>query len=97
MTFTVQHKRSNELNRRPLPQDLAEGQVAINTNDDAPGMFFRTNNAALVKVGSCAVSDTEPVATNYTSLSVGEMWLDTSTPNINRLKVWNGTTWLIVS
>ena len=97
MSFTVQHKRSSELNRRPLPQDLAEGQVAINSNDDTPGMFIRTQNAALVKIGPCAIGNNSPAPTNYTTLTVGEMWLDTSLTNVNRLKVWNGTEWLIVS
>ena len=96
MSFTVQHKRSDEENRRPLPTDLAEGQVAINTNDDTPGMFFRTKNAALVRVGSCHVSDNPPAPTNYTQLSKGEMWLDT-TGGINRLMVWSGTEWLTTS
>ena len=59
-------------------------------------MFFRTANEALVKVGSCHVSDNPPAPTNYTALSKGEIWLDT-TGGINRLKVWDGTQWLTTS
>jgi len=97
MSFTVQHIRSTERDRRPNPTDLVDGQIAINIDDDSPGAFFRTKNDKLVKMGPCAIGRTAPSPTNWTELSVGEMWLDTSAPGVNTLKVWNGTTWLTVN
>ncbi len=93
MSFTVQQKRSSEENRRPNPSSLEDGQVAINYNNDSPGAFFKTTTGSLSKVGSCTVSQTAPAPVNWTELSVGEMWLDTTN---NRLKVWNGTSWITV-
>jgi len=97
MSFTVQHIRSTEKDRRPNPADLVDGQVAINIDDDSPGAFFRTKNDKLVKIGPCAIGSTAPSPVNWTELSVGEMWLDTSVPGVNTLRVWNGATWLTVN
>lgn len=92
MSFTVQHIRSSTEDKRPAPTDLVDGQIAVNFQSAAPGLFFRTSDGSLIKAGPAYVSPTEPVPVNYTTLSVGEMWLDTSTGNI--LKMWNGTEWV---
>ncbi len=97
MSFTVQHKRSGDENRRPDPTTLEQGQVAVNYNNDTPGMFFKNSTGGLVKVGPCAIGATAPAPVNWTELSVGELWLDTSIPGINHLKVWSGTAWLQVN
>lgn len=91
--YTVQHKRSDEVQRRPVPSELANGQVAINYNIQTAGLFFKTANNEIIKVGPPVISALEPVPVNYTVLSVGETWVDTSgdTPT---LKVWDGTQWL---
>ena len=91
MTFQVQDNRSETLNQRPLPTSLLDGQTAINYNNSSPGLFFRTNTGALVKVGPVTVSATAPATAGWTSYSTGEMWLDTDD---NTLKVWSGTAWL---
>lgn len=96
MSFTVQHKRSDEENRRPDPATLEEGQVAINTNNNTPGVFTKTSTGSLVKLGPCAIGASAPVPTNWTELSVGEMWLNT-TGGLNQLNVWDGTQWLTVN
>ena len=96
MSFTVQHKRSGEPDRRPDPADLELGQVAINYNSTSPGMFFKNTAGGLVKVGPCAVGQSPPTPNNYTTLTTGEMWLDT-TSGLNKLKVWSGSVWLEVS
>lgn len=96
MSFTVQHIRSDEEGRRPKPSELVEGQLAINYNDQTPGIFFKTENGGLVKAGPMQVSATEPVPQNYTPFLVGEMWLDTSGVN-PVLKVWDGVSWLITN
>ena len=96
MSFTVQHKRSDEENRRPDPATLEEGQVAINTNNATPGVFTKTSTGSLVKIGPCAVGGRAPSPTNWTELSVGEMWLNTSN-GLNKLNVWDGVQWIEVN
>ena len=96
MSFTVQHIRSDEEGRRPKPSDLVEGQLAINYNNDTPGIFFKTETGELVKAGPMLISATEPVPQNYTPFLVGEMWLDTSGSS-SVLKVWDGLEWIEAS
>ena len=93
MTYTVQHKRSGDINRRPLPNELEEGQVALNFNNDSPGMFFKTSSGLLVKAGPATISDTEPVASdlvNYQTFAVGELWINSSTGVVS---YWTGLGW----
>jgi hypothetical protein len=97
MSFTVQHKRSGDVSRRPDPESLEEGQVAVNYNRDTPGMFFKDSVGGLVKVGPCAIGSFPPAPENYTALSKGEMWLDISQAPVHVLKVWDGTQWLTVN
>ena len=94
MTYTVQHKRSGDINRRPLPNELEEGQVALNFNNDSPGMFFKTSSGLLVKAGPATISDTEPVASdlvNYQTFAVGELWIDSTNGVVS---YWDGTEWV---
>ncbi len=90
MTFQVQDVRSNVLNKRPEPNSLLNGQTAINYNGLSPGLFFRTGEGNLAKVGPTLVSPIAPVAFGYEKYSKGEMWYDTLT---NILKIWNGSAW----
>jgi hypothetical protein len=96
MAFTVQHIRSNEPDRRPKPEDLVDGQIAINQHDSGPGMFFRTTDGNLVKVGPAYISGVEPVPQNHTPFLMGEQWLDTSSAS-PVLKIWDGQEWLEAS
>ena len=93
--YTVQHKRSDEVQRRPIPSELADGQVAINYNVQTAGLFFKSADNAIVKVGPPVISNEAPTPVNYTQLSIGECWLDTSTISPT-LKVWDGSAWLEV-
>ena len=93
--YTVQHKRSDEIQRRPSPSDLADGQVAINYNINSAGLFFKTDDDEIIKVGPPVISDFEPVPVNYTELSIGESWVDTGGVS-PVLKIWSGTQWLEV-
>ena len=93
--YTVQHKRSNEVQRRPTPTELADGQVAINYNINSAGLFFKTGDGEIIKVGPPVISDTEPTPVNYTNLSIGESWVDTGGVSAI-LKIWDGSTWLEV-
>lgn len=94
--MTLQHLRSSTANKRPTPASMADGQVAINTNDTSPGLFFKDNNGALVKIGPVHVGTTAPNASpasgGQSGNSKGELWLDTSGTN-PVLKVWDGSAW----
>lgn len=97
MSFTVQHKRSGELDRRPAPTELAPGQLAVNYNQASPGLFFKTDSGTLVKSGPTHVGATAPSQINWTERSIGEMWLDTSVATAPALKVWTTSGWVTVA
>ena len=96
MSFTVQHIRSDQVERRPDPADLVEGQLAVNYSNTTPGVYFKTDTGNLIKAGPMIISDLEPEPRNYTPFLVGEMWLDTS-KDAPALKVWDGREWLLAS
>ena len=94
---TYKHLRSSTANKRPTTT-IVDGQLAINTNTDSPGLFFKDSaGTGIVKVGPVHVGTTAPNSVpasggstgNYT----GEQWLDTSVSPA-QMKVWNGSTWV---
>jgi len=97
MASSIQLLRSNNAQERPFPGNLLDGQPAINTNPQEPGLFFKANDGTLIKIGPAAVtSDGNPpnfVATGQPGNSVGELWLDKSVP-IPVLKVYDGVQWI---
>ena len=97
MTFLVQHIRSGEFARRPQPLDLAPGQLAVNYNSDSTGLYFRTDNGELVKAGPVHVGASAPPQINWTERSVGEMWLDTTSPLSPSMKVYTTAGWVVVN
>lgn len=97
MSFLVQHIRSGEFARRPQPLDLAPGQLAVNYNNDSPGLFFRTDSGALIKAGPAHVGNAAPVQINYTERSIGEQWVDTTDPQSPALRIYTEAGWQIVN
>ena len=97
MSFLIQHIRSGEFARRPQPLDLAPGQLAVNYNTDSTGLFFRTDNGELVKVGPVHVGASAPPQINYTERSIGEMWLDTTDPISPSMRVYTQGGWSLVN
>lgn len=95
MSFTVQHKRSVVEGKRPFPESLVDGQIAVNVNDDSPALFLKTHRDNIVKIGPCAVGETPPTTANYHKLTVGELWLNI-TNDVNQLNVWDGSQWRVV-
>jgi len=92
--------RSSTASKRPDPADLLPGQPAINYNSSDPGLYFSDSTLSeLLKIGPCHVGPTEPNGTpaigGYAGKCVGESWLDTSDPERNTLKIWDGSAWLI--
>lgn len=94
--MALQHLRSSTANKRPVPGNMSDGQLGINTNDGSPGLFFKDSNNALVKVGPVHVGTTAPNASpasgGTAGNSVGEQWLDTS-GGTYVFKVWDGSAW----
>ena len=93
MTYTVQHKRSAEENRRPRPSQLADGQLALNITDSSPGLFFSTVRGDLVKIGPAHISKKAPSPTNWGNKAIGELWVDT-TKDSKVAKFWTGMEWV---
>ena len=96
--MALQNVRSSEANKRPDPDNMENGQLAVNFNPVSPGLFFRDNSATpkLIKVGPVHVGSSAPNSTpatgGETGNSVGEQWLDTTGGNYD-LKVWDGSAW----
>jgi len=58
--MALQHLRSGTANKRPIPTVMSAGQIAINTNETSPGLFFKDSNGDLVKVGPVHIGTTAP-------------------------------------
>lgn len=95
-TEPLRHLRASTANKRPTPAAMADGQLALNTNNTSPGLFFKDSNGALVKVGPVHVGATapnaSPAAGGSTGNAIGEQWLDTA-GGTYVFKVWDGTAW----
>ena len=94
--MALQHLRSSTANKRPDPAAMSDGQIAVNTADASPGVFFKNASGSLVKVGPIHVGSTAPNATpaagGQAGNSVGEQWLDNS-GGTYVFKIWDGTAW----
>ena len=90
-------KRSADDPKRPIPNSLEFGELTVNYGANEPGVYFRTANDNLSKVGSCfvgaAAPNSSPTLGGLTGNTVGEFWLVTSS-SIPSLKVWTGSVWL---
>jgi hypothetical protein len=97
--MALQHLRSSTANKRPLPANMADGQVAVNTNTSSPGLFVKDSASGLLKIGPTHIGTTapnlSPAAGGATGNTVGEQWLDTAGAN-PLLKVWDGSAWKTV-
>jgi hypothetical protein len=97
MASSIQILRSNTAKERPFPGNLLDGQPALNTNSEEPGLFFKATDGSIVKIGPTAItSDGAPPnagAIGQTGNTVGELWLDKSLP-VPVLKVYDGTQWV---
>ena len=73
--MALQHLRSSTANKRPIPTAMSSGQIAINTNEASPGLFFKDSNGDLVKVGPVHIGtdapNSSPASTAATALVAG--------------------------
>jgi len=94
--MTLQHLRSSTANKRPTPGAMGDGQLAINTNANSTGLFFKDSSGALVKVGPVHIGTTapnvSPASGGASGNTVGEQWLDTTGGSFV-LKIWDGSAW----
>ena len=58
--MALQHLRSSTANKRPIPSVMSAGQLAVNTNEASPGLFFKNSNGDLVKVGPVHIGANAP-------------------------------------
>jgi hypothetical protein len=97
MASSIQLLRSNNAQERPFPGNLLDGQPAINVNSQEPGLFFKTDNETIIKIGPAAItSDGNPPnagAVGQPGNTIGELWLDKSLP-VPVLKVYDGVQWV---
>jgi hypothetical protein len=97
MASSIQILRSTIFRERPFPGNLLEGQPAINLNSSEPGLFFRTSDGSLVKIGPAAITfdgfppNSNPVGSQ--GHTVGEFWFDASIPP-GTLRIFNGSSWI---
>ena len=76
--MALQHLRSGTAHKRPIPAAMSAGQIAINTNEASPGLFFKNSNGDLVKVGPVHIGTTapnsSPASTAATALVSGTIY-----------------------
>ncbi|MDX1373768.1 MAG: hypothetical protein R3321_14940, partial [Nitrososphaeraceae archaeon] len=91
--INYRHKRTSTANKRPLVGDLQVGELVLNHEATAPGVFMKTNSNSLVKIGPVTVSATIPTleGTGTTTYSKGELWFDTTA---GVLKVHDGSSFI---
>lgn len=98
MAANIQFLRSTVPHLRPYPHDLSLGTPMVNVHDADPGLYFRSSNGNLLKVGPTHVSSNPPNVLppggqNH-ALCVGEQWLNTLDSEHPKLLTWNGTIWV---
>ena len=96
MAVTILTRRSDTPNKRPDPNVISEGELAVNIDAATGGLYYKDTDDNIVKVGSCQVSATAPNSTpaGSTGNSIGEFWFNTVA---NALFMWDGTSWVDVT
>ncbi len=96
-TRTIQILRSGVEKKRPNPETLFPGQLAVNIDPAEPGLYFADTDGSLRKVGPCHVGPEPPnsgVPQSYHGGNcVGEMWYDTTEGSLN---IWDGFSWFAI-
>ena len=81
MASRIQLKRSSVIGKRPSGQYLEPGELALNTNQADPGLFFETNSGDIAKVGPTHLGLQPPVSD--VGYGPGETWLDAGNGTMN--------------
>lgn len=91
MAQRFQFKRSSLQGKRPGPEYLEAGEIALNTNATDPGLYFESNDGSITKAGPTYIGPKPP--TSQVGYGHGESWYDTSTGNIRTYDA-ESATWL---
>ena len=81
MTVRIVHKNSNQPGRNPTANQLANGELAINYNEDGPFLSVRDTGGRIVRVGGVWLDDGAPANPAH-----GALWVDTDN---NNLFIWD--------
>lgn len=75
----ILHRRSRVKNKRPLTTDIQWGEIAVNFNDEDPGVYIKDENNKVRKIGGVFYSDSAPdpsaAIDGSSELSHGEIWI----------------------
>ena len=75
----ILHRRSRVKNKRPLTTDIQWGELAVNFNDEDPGLYIKDESSHIRRVGGVYYSSTAPdpsaALDGFPELSHGELWL----------------------
>ena len=76
--MALQHLRTSTAHKRPIPSVMSAGQLAVNTNEASPGLFFKDSNGDLVKVGPVHIGtdapNSSPASVAATALVTGTVY-----------------------
>ena len=83
MATDIQLLRSSVQDKRPTPANLLDGQPAVNIHVNSPGLFFKTSDGNLAKVGPATIT-TDGTSPNFAPLgeignAPAEQWWDART------------------
>jgi len=94
--FNFLFKRTGTLQKRPDPNLMALGELNLNYNESAGGLYYKDTTGVVRKVGPTHLGPSAPNSSpaGSTGHSIGEMWFDTL---IRDFKIWDGSTWLVAS
>ena len=75
----ILHRRSLVKNKRPLATDIQFGEIAVNFNDEDPGLYVKDESSKIRKIGGIFYSDEAPdpsaAIDGSNELSHGELWV----------------------
>ena len=98
MSVNILIKRSDVASKRPDPDALFDGELALNFDAATGGLYYKDTDDNIVKVGPCQVSPTAPNSTpgpgGSTGNSIGEFWFNTT---VSALFMWDGDSWVDVT
>ena len=98
MPLKILHKRSVTDSKRPIPSVMEFGELSVNYANGEPGVFLKTPNNSVIKIGPAFVGtnapNNAPAVGGQSGNSVGEFWFD---ENVDALKIWDGVAWRLAS
>jgi hypothetical protein len=87
-------KRSGNSADRPNTSTVQTGEMALSFGGAEPGFYFKDSAGAIRKIGPTFYGSSAPNSSpaGSTGNSVGELWVDSSSPSYY-LRIWNGSAW----